>query len=79
MQTFGGPFPSMRRQHTSTHSLVPQAQPLLAQAPLTFLSRVRLTVAWEFTRSKKVLRTKAKTSSLSPHFNAQTGWMDAFS
>lgn len=79
MQTFRGPSPSMRRQDKSIHNLILQAQPLLAQASLTFLFRVHLTVAWEFTRSKKVLRTEAKTPSLSPCLNAQRGWMDVFS
>lgn len=79
MQAFGGPVPSMRTQHKSLRNLVLQARPLLAQAPLTFLFRVHLTVTWEVTRSKKVLRTKAKTPSLSRRLNAQTGWTDVFS
>lgn len=73
VQTFGGPLPSMRKQGKSNHNLVLQAQPLLAQASLTFLFRVHLTVPWEFTRAKKVLRTKAKTPSLSPRVNAHRG------
>lgn len=50
----------MQQQGMSACSLVQQAQAVLPHAPLTFLLLVHHFAAWEFTRSKKVLRTKAK-------------------
>lgn len=50
----------MQQQGKAVHSLVLQAQATLPHAPLTFLLLVHQFAAWEFTRSKKVLRTEAK-------------------
>lgn len=73
MQALGGPVPSMRTQHKSLRNLVLQARPLLAQAPLTFLFRVHLTVAWEVTRSKKSVKNQGKNSLPEPLLKCPDG------
>lgn len=73
MQAFGGPVPSMRTQHKSLRNLVLQARPLLAQAPLTFLFRVHLTVAWEVTRFKKSVKNQGKNSLPEPPLKCPDG------
>lgn len=73
MQAFGGPVPSMRTQHKSLRNLVLQARPLLAQAPLTFLFRVHLTVTWEVTRSKKSVKNQGKNSLPEPPLKCPDG------
>lgn len=73
MQALGGPVPSMRTQHKSLRNLVLQARPLLAQAPLTFLFCVHLTVAWEVTRSKKSVKNQGKNSLPEPPLKCPDG------
>lgn len=65
-QTRKGPFPGMQQQDKSMCSLDLQAQPIQAQRSLTSFLLLHHADAWEFTRPKKALRTKAKLP-LAPH------------
>lgn len=65
MQIFKGPSPGMQQQDRSVYSLILQAQPTPTQASLTFLL-VHHLATWEVTRSKTVLRTKARPAPQAP-------------